>query len=170
MAGSHFDFIAGVLFNEDFTVMRAALIPHATALERSTYVAHTNSHRFLLRDSIWEANGVRDVTMGIAGRNVLRRRRNPVADTAIFLRAGASKAEGAPLQGVLFKQYFSSRIKTGTDRSSGRAGQWNRVGRNPVQRLARPAFSKMGPPIRQPLRDSRFLMLLPVFKVTVSCV
>jgi hypothetical protein len=63
MAGSHFDFIAGVLFNEDFTVMRAALIPHAIALKRSTYVVHTNSHRFLLRDSIWEADGVRDVTI-----------------------------------------------------------------------------------------------------------
>lgn len=63
MAGIYFDFIAEVLFNEDFTVMRAALIPHATALERSTFVAHTNSHRFLLRDSIWEADGVRDVTM-----------------------------------------------------------------------------------------------------------
>jgi len=63
MAGSHFDFIAGVLFNEDFTVMRAALVPHATALERSTHVVHANSHRFLLSDSIWEADGVRDVTI-----------------------------------------------------------------------------------------------------------
>ena len=62
MAGSHFDFLAGVLFNEDFTVVRAALIPHATTQERSTYVGYTNSHRFLLRDNIWEANGVRDVT------------------------------------------------------------------------------------------------------------
>lgn len=62
MAGSHFDFLAGVLFNEDFTVMRAVLIPHATALEQSTYVERTNSHRFLLRDSIWQASGVRDVT------------------------------------------------------------------------------------------------------------
>ena len=33
-----------------------------------------------------------------------------MADTAIFLGAGASKAEGAPLQGELFKQYFSSRM------------------------------------------------------------
>lgn len=31
-----------------------------------------------------------------------------MADTAIFLGAGASKAEGAPLQGELFKEYFSS--------------------------------------------------------------
>lgn len=31
-----------------------------------------------------------------------------MADTAIFLGAGASKAEGAPLQGELFADYFSS--------------------------------------------------------------
>ena len=31
-------------------------------------------------------------------------------DTAIFLAAGASKAEGAPLQGELFKEYFSSTL------------------------------------------------------------
>jgi hypothetical protein len=33
-----------------------------------------------------------------------------VVDTAIFLGAGASKAEGAPLQGELFRDYFSSRL------------------------------------------------------------
>ncbi len=31
-----------------------------------------------------------------------------MTDTAIFLGAGASKAEGAPLQGELFQDYFSS--------------------------------------------------------------
>jgi NAD-dependent SIR2 family protein deacetylase len=31
-----------------------------------------------------------------------------MVDTAIFLGAGASKAEGAPLQGELFQEYFSS--------------------------------------------------------------
>jgi hypothetical protein len=31
-------------------------------------------------------------------------------DTAIFLGAGASKAEGAPLQGDLFRDYFSSTV------------------------------------------------------------
>lgn len=62
MAGSHFDYLAGVLFNEDYTVLRAALIPHAVALAKATYVAHTNSHRFVLRDDIWNARDVRDVT------------------------------------------------------------------------------------------------------------
>jgi len=37
-------------------------------------------------------------------------------DTAIFLGAGASKAEGAPLQGELFREYFSSPLyKTSCD-------------------------------------------------------
>jgi hypothetical protein len=62
LVGRHFHFLAGVLFNEDYTVMRAALIPHAVALDRATFVEHTNSHKFLLRDDIWTAPGVRDVT------------------------------------------------------------------------------------------------------------
>jgi len=62
MGGSHFDYLAGVLFNEDYTVLRGGLIPHALALERATYVQHTNSHRFLLRDDIWNVPNVRDVT------------------------------------------------------------------------------------------------------------
>ena len=62
LAGSHFDFLAGVLFDEDYSVMRAAVIPHAVALARATFVARTNSHRFLLRDDVWNAPDVRDVT------------------------------------------------------------------------------------------------------------
>jgi hypothetical protein len=60
--GLHFDFLAGVLFGEDYSIIRAALIPHAIALERASFVEHTNSHRFLLRDDVWNAPGVRDVT------------------------------------------------------------------------------------------------------------
>jgi len=33
-----------------------------------------------------------------------------MVDTSIFLGAGASKADGAPLQGELFQEYFSSRL------------------------------------------------------------
>jgi hypothetical protein len=60
--GEHFDFLAGVLFNEDYTVLRAALIPHKVAIERAKFVEHTNSHKFMLRDDIWSADGVTDVT------------------------------------------------------------------------------------------------------------
>jgi hypothetical protein len=62
LAGGHFDFLAGVIFSEDYTVLRAAIIPQALVLERATFVQRTNSHRFLLRDDIWEAPGVRNVT------------------------------------------------------------------------------------------------------------
>lgn len=62
LAGRHFDVLAGVIFDDDFRVVRAALIPRGVVEERSTYVAHTNSHRFILRDDVWNAPGVRDVT------------------------------------------------------------------------------------------------------------
>jgi len=54
--------LAGVLFNEDYSVMRAALIPHAVTTQRASFVKRTNSHRFLLRDEVWDAQGVMDVT------------------------------------------------------------------------------------------------------------
>ncbi|HEY9157337.1 hypothetical protein [Candidatus Binatus sp.] len=63
LGGAHFDFLAGVLFNEDYSVMRAALIPHTVAFKQATFVKRTNSHRFLLRDDVWKSPGVRDVTM-----------------------------------------------------------------------------------------------------------
>ncbi len=58
----NFDYIAGVLFNREFSILRAALIPHALVLEHSNYVEATNSWRFLLRDEDWDWPGVEDVT------------------------------------------------------------------------------------------------------------
>ena len=60
--GAHFDYLAGVLFNEDFSIMRAALIPRPVVVERAVFVQRTNSHKFFLRDDVWTAPGVRDVT------------------------------------------------------------------------------------------------------------
>jgi len=48
---------------------------------------------------------------GLAGHlatTPLRNHRGVMVDTAIVLGAGASKAEGAPLQGDLFRDYFAS--------------------------------------------------------------
>lgn len=64
--GGHFGVLAGVLFDDNFTVVKAALIPITIVIERSTYVPHTNSNKFMLRDDVWEAPGVRDVTAEIA--------------------------------------------------------------------------------------------------------
>jgi hypothetical protein len=64
--GEHFDFLAGVLFKEDYTISRAAIIPCSVVLERAAFVERTNSHRFLLRDDVWNAPGVCDVTEELA--------------------------------------------------------------------------------------------------------
>ena len=60
--GAHFDFLVGVLFNEDYTIFRAALIPYSVTLERALFVKYTNSHKFMLRDDVWAAPHVRDIT------------------------------------------------------------------------------------------------------------
>lgn len=58
----NFDFLGAVLFGEDYRVMRAAIIPHAVILLRASFQKHTNSHRFLLVEDIWDVPGVKDVT------------------------------------------------------------------------------------------------------------
>lgn len=62
LEGRHFAYLAGVLFSEDYGILRAAIIPHAVVVSRAAFVARTNSHKFLLHDEVWEARGVRDVT------------------------------------------------------------------------------------------------------------
>ena len=57
-----FDELAAVLFNEDFTVKRAAIIHFDQVVKSANFLRHTNSSRFVLRDTLWEAPGVRDVT------------------------------------------------------------------------------------------------------------
>ena len=48
-----FDQLAGVLVDEAFHVIRAALVPVAIVRAKSIYVTHTNSWKFLLRDEVW---------------------------------------------------------------------------------------------------------------------
>jgi hypothetical protein len=50
------------LFNADFTVMKGCLIPHEVISEYGKHNQHSNSHRFLLRDSVWSLPDVRDIT------------------------------------------------------------------------------------------------------------
>jgi hypothetical protein len=57
-----FDVLAAVLFQEDYRILRAALIPHARVVDLAKRVERTNSWRFLLRDAVWSVPGVRDVT------------------------------------------------------------------------------------------------------------
>lgn len=62
LESAHFDFLAGILFNEDFSVMKAALIPFQVVKDQSVFVKHTNGWKFVLRDSIWALPGVEDIT------------------------------------------------------------------------------------------------------------
>jgi hypothetical protein len=57
-----FGILAGVLFNHDFSILRAALVPVSIVKVRSEWVEHTNSWRFLLHDDVWKEPGVKDVT------------------------------------------------------------------------------------------------------------
>ncbi len=57
-----FDFLAGVLFNREFAVTRAALIPFAIVKQHGKLSEHTNSWRFILRESVWTLPSVEDIT------------------------------------------------------------------------------------------------------------
>lgn len=58
---ARFDFLAGIVFREDFIVERAALVPHETVLANARYV-ESWGWRFRLADSLWRVEGVIDVT------------------------------------------------------------------------------------------------------------
>jgi hypothetical protein len=58
----HFDFLVGLLFRADFTVMRVALIPYEIVKQQSVFVKSTNSWKFMLRDGVWDLVGVEDLT------------------------------------------------------------------------------------------------------------
>lgn len=60
-----FDMLAAVLFDEHFTVVRAALIPHEVVLLHAKRVEHTNSWRFILDDKVWQMSGVKDVAAAL---------------------------------------------------------------------------------------------------------
>lgn len=57
-----FEYLAGVLFDAEYRLVRACLIPHAVVRRRATFMKHVNGHRFLLRDSVWHETGVIDFT------------------------------------------------------------------------------------------------------------
>ena len=62
----HFDYLAGVLFREDFSFARACLVPFDYVLQRSTYREHVNAHIFELKDELWSVAGVIDISLQVA--------------------------------------------------------------------------------------------------------
>lgn len=57
-----FDYLAGVLFDHQYTIIRAAIIPSSVVAGLANRHEHTNSFRFLLRDNVWDNTAVSDVT------------------------------------------------------------------------------------------------------------
>ena len=62
LSDGFFDFLAGVLFESDYSVMRAAIIPHNIVVQRSRFSKHTNSSIFFLDDAVWQLPNVQDIT------------------------------------------------------------------------------------------------------------
>jgi hypothetical protein len=57
-----FDVLAAVLLDDNFAVLRAALIPIQVVIDKSTFTEHVNAHRFILNDAVWSIRDVIDVT------------------------------------------------------------------------------------------------------------
>lgn len=58
----HFDFLAGILFNVDYSVYRAIIVPHKLIEPRSRFHTHTNGWIFRLEDDVWSLPTAKDVT------------------------------------------------------------------------------------------------------------
>lgn len=61
----HFAYLAGVLFDEDFSVLRACLLPIAVVEQEATYREHVNGWILHLRDSLWKREDVEDITAAV---------------------------------------------------------------------------------------------------------
>jgi hypothetical protein len=62
LAAGDFDFLVGVLFDQTYRLMRAALVPHSIVVARAGWMPRNNAHRFHLIDTVWGLPGVVDIT------------------------------------------------------------------------------------------------------------
>ena len=67
---NQFDFLACVIFDRNFEIFRAVLIPHSLVTKHAKHQTHVNAARFMLKDSILEDPEVEDITQKL--RNVFR--------------------------------------------------------------------------------------------------
>jgi hypothetical protein len=67
LADNPFDLLLGVVFNSDFTVAYAGLVPLSMVIENSTYRSHTNAHVFHMKRELLTDPRARDVTDALIG-------------------------------------------------------------------------------------------------------
>ncbi len=58
----HFDYLAAVLFKEDFSIDKGCLVPHDAVRRGASYRKHVNGWILHLRDSVWDEPEVIDIT------------------------------------------------------------------------------------------------------------
>lgn len=85
-----FDLLVGVLFNQDFSVFRAALIPIAIIRANVARVDYVNGWRFILRQGVWAMPGVVDVTDRMRAA-VATSSPAPLGPSAALTRGGRSE-------------------------------------------------------------------------------
>ena len=67
LEGHDFDFLVGVVFDKDWVVLRAAIIPHRTLAGLAVFRPHVNGHVMHLRPSVFDEQDVVDVTTALRG-------------------------------------------------------------------------------------------------------
>ena len=69
LEGGEFDAVIAVVFNSDFSVRLAVLIPHAMVAKFARYYEHTNAHNLILTDKIVNEPGVTNIRREIEGHD-----------------------------------------------------------------------------------------------------
>ena len=64
----HFDYLVGVLFEPDFSIRRACVLPHDAVVRSAVFRKHVNAWILYLKPSVYDAADARDVTKAL--RNV----------------------------------------------------------------------------------------------------
>jgi len=59
---AEFDYLVGVLFDRDFSVREAYVIPHSIIGDHASFSQHVNGHRLTLRGDVLEDPQVQDIT------------------------------------------------------------------------------------------------------------
>ena len=60
--GNEFDYLAGILFDNDFEIKEAYLIPHQAISEFGRFSTHQNGYILQLRGNLLNSQGVQDIT------------------------------------------------------------------------------------------------------------
>ncbi|RAZ89057.1 hypothetical protein DPM33_18950 [Mesorhizobium hawassense] len=66
-----FDRLAAVLLDGKFRVIRGAIIPYEVVAPLAAYVDSVKAWKFILRDSVWEMGGVKDITADLKTAELL---------------------------------------------------------------------------------------------------